>query len=1795
MSASLKFHDSDLISVDTVWRSVATPGSWPLTPEVIKSIGLAASDAARYGILPISPTLARQILDDLKKWRSPGRGGVDSSGPLSEPISALLMTPSRPNEALGIYARFLKSLLFAWLQLPDSHGPSSQTRALASSHFRIHIKSANYDLNALKGVISAVGSVTGRELLLLFRYHLTVLLGKSKGHRPRYWYKGLPSHLNTILKVVASLESSPDFAILDFGYPVKLDPDEYGGIASAPSLELKVDLPSYLEDGEPDPGYIEVKLPPPPGSLPSSTDEFERSVGKSRFWIWRYHDPARFDTHALNHIEQLAFVQALAALKESDENQYICVALMYYLGVEIPLLLGLRLGIDLKKGGIFEKQIPRPPKARKIEDFDTKWLQPYSDVVNLDLPSSISMALDQFLNSFNTGQTLGCVLELEETQVRGKLVAWLRGLPDFCYRINEYRIRRTAFHRTMVRTRDLQLGNILYGSQSDTLPTESYYGSYDNVDVRIEHCNTGTELGGQFEGYKKIDEASARIGSVISPRHSLLKCEHQLLARNTYNKLFSISESKFWARKFDDSLLSDLVDGHNQYVQYIGHMIAASIGHRPVQDPFPFVFKIEPELGFAMIEDKVADESRRERFVVLPGVLIDQIKCYISHLDSLSKILYRIGQRSIAKDIWCLTKDAGKTARIPFIFNLLITEKVITADHFTYKQAYEYRLPFNWGRHDFTAFFRSSEQRAQLASIQCGHISGLKHPFGKESNVSTADFLKLLDEPVNKIAERQGWTAVNGLKVDIRNGNEIARFSGDDGNGLLSGVEERRIVRQKKSEKWKRKIRAYARLMLYRHVSRIDEKLIQSMSDQVKEFAIREGQGLTKSRKILATEISDVVARMINEGSLDACVASGIDLTMIGWPTRYKQLAAEPSPFEDDFVSNLGLARRLRSAFINYCNTAVLCDRSDGVYRKLSELLVSAVLFDGLVIEEYLINLSHEIPVHCFKLDGQVFVDIQVAGGVWTYRWVPTSISRFWLKKLECFDSENIVEKKLRSEVQCLLDDIGVRDVKTLAGLVRVGFAFWQFNLPGHLFLTCSKSKQYTPLPLSALVRGTSGRPADLPIQDITLTHKKPRGRVKCVSNNLQQGKVLWSQVSALLKSIMHSSVRNSVKKDRISDGLRKLLSQPDYPEAGYVLLEWGISLCDKGTRRKKVKATTIDTYLRLVFGSVIEVCSELPFLSLDGDDYEDLYMSCVLGRQYSRYDRGGRLEEFHYFVTSTYAVDDDINWQEIRQTKEPLPAAAQYLFPHEYALLLKLIDESDQLTIIEKAYVQFLAIVIYRFGLRSGEVFRLRLCDIQLDGHGSCIIQVRNSIHGETKSLAGVRQVPLVEEMTDHEKLVFFGVLDASRTVGEIDSNALIMVDKRNPRVAYRKHEIRGILGQALKLITGETSIRPHSLRHTWLTRIMAHLHIASSSEACKWIKRLLHQEDESTDVAGVLYGVEADNYRSLAPVARVIGHSQFTTTSANYFHSAEWMIADKIAAVELPICGDTGIAYITAQTEESVRQFRYRNDIGNRDLSLYCKLYSKRRVVGTSVGIRCKKNIDTLSLTRGMRGEQDVSLLDIDDVLSVCSDYDYTSVSRNLGRMLLLPQELIENILSVAMSIERKSGFLLYAVSCLDGDLIKNQCPTRSGSDIDKAQPELIRFLTELNELSYEKLNYGASLWCDNFDSVSMMPVFVGERDLGSYVGWLRKVGAKDLQAYIINSDEQAISKIDALLEKLKIDDVHQTTRRGGFYNPAIGITIKRSNDGGVSFNTRLNRALFLACIKCAICSASDVSEGL
>lgn len=1272
-----------------------------------------------------------------------------------------------------------------------------------------------------------------------------------------------------------------------------------------------------------------------------------------------------------------------------------------------------------------------------------------------------------------------------------------------------------------------------------------------------------------------------------------------------------------------ETALSDprktLAEKHNQYLPHVLLGLFLSSAGRPVRDPFHSLDLFDLERHAAILIDKVMDQSKEARLVILPDAVVVQIRQWLDHLEALSAHLSEQNP-ALAAQIYA-TRTAGYPRPIPLFF--LLKEDLsgivrIGREEYEAMLRPHWNLPGNFNRSCLATWLKRDGCLAELVDGQLGHISAGNTPFGIASPLSPEE-----------------------ARADLQ--PRLERYLGEIGWHPLPGIRKPRFHRLERTERLARKVpattkfgpdvRAETRLARWSEDARFVQEIVRRRFPEAFDDTHPDGDLSRFPREIPDSVVDSMIDAIYTEGGNSRRTLVRRQMLRrylarlrrgrikVSLPGRLAVIDPEPSAFDADSFLLARQAAALRERFLKYLSDQGRTSQAPSIECRIAEILVAAPLFSAVLWKRAIEAIPEVVQCAFHYWSGRLFVDIPVmeAGtGNTLRRWFPDPLNGallIGLKRVaEKGQCDPIDIACLEHELAGLLVTIGIplgRRVRKptpssissmLNPVLAMARAYWRLRLPGTLRAYAEGEALCASLPLHGWIRLISGKRLDSAKISVPEQRKVSNEQQATIDMGRPcyvhtQGIDFWKELKRIL-SVGNNGKRkvtSAVKRLRLAAQIRRLATdfRGELPTVANALANWGIHLCRHGTQHKSELAiSTICSYLREIGLPLIDMASDTDFLNLGEIGFTTLYCDVVESRQKETASfTAGRLNEFHEFLIGQYGVAD-ADWDEINPEEgNPGRVDAGLLTEKEYLQIFGLLLEDPFCDERARQAAALLLLFAYRFGLRRGEIFRLLRRDIQKWGEQVVVI-VNNNIYGETKSHSGVRQIPLPSPLTAEEKVVLEKWLASIDTYQSGESIAALFGSRSDLRQRIDLARLAARVTEVMRFVTGDPTLRLHHLRHSFANRLfLGGMLDDQGTDTALTVAALLSHTGTPSELRQNLTERRERSRRMTYATAVALGHRGPGPSLGNYIHLADVVLADRVTCDGTLSLRDHHLTYALQIQPAALRVSRHRlsqgSDLMNSGIPLSILVADQARRLQWS-------NLDQLLLV----GDSDLDLpepsLKISVTVFTPSDLDrLLMIARHrvdeegLAERFHIDDALVNEIIEKAVALERKSGYCEFGVSGVRDREWK--VDIRPGWN-DRLLPESRRarhFLsdkTRLEELvaCREAVLELADLWSEAHHPHAGELLFSGTGKARRFIELLSLLGIDDRQIQILRPTDldvnnengkemptwRALQVRDRLPQRSDKDRLLRKLR--------LGVSLKRG-ESDLAYQKTLNRVIF------------------
>ena len=1186
----------------------------------------------------------------------------------------------------------------------------------------------------------------------------------------------------------------------------------------------------------------------------------------------------------LNPHEMATVRVSLAALLAHNDPLGMLIGLSLATARDVSDVLALRLGdppppssdetppdywLDVAAGALLHASA-LPPASYVPEDEAARLaLLPVADTLRILLPPALAAACRQHLPLHADGPVrLGDVLKPSADEIREAVRGWCKSIrhADPRVRVTRTRLYQWPIHRATYLSRDLAMVAHLFLLD---LPGSSvlHYASFDSQRLQALHAEVMSEV---FDDVVPAQDAAVIIGSRLAVQPDWL---HQWIARIQQN-IRAIEETR---------TLAGLVTCHNALASYTLALLLRWSGHRAVVDPFDAADRFDSETGTVLIADKQRGALDEARIAWLPPLAFAQLAAYQKHLRALARRIAYHDPVLAARIQRAGTPQAG----VSLFFYLEIAsgapvERMVRPSKL--KAALELPVPLYFGRNELSRRLRAQGVEAELVEYQLSHIQRGQDPLGLWSTLRLNDIGSILIPALEQGAQEEGWQVIAGLRASQGQPSDQPLPETNWTPGLLQRAGER----SSRKREWVHEVLAVLAASPTTHwteatVVEMAKKIRHGFPDPVKcRYAYRISRRWILRRH---PEVRQAVAKH--------------------WP-QVLDVPPEPARFAIDDGLLLRAYRLCRERLRAWIVT--LSPRSS-VAEWEGALIACALFEDAVLSDRLLAQLPLAARTSAFALENMAWIDLEDR----TYS--PAARRALFLTPLTgllVMAMRHTVARRpatFEHAKQAAIDNIWPEATwKMLSDSARTGA---RFRLSGVEYGYAVGDLAAVSLPVTALLRLVTGRRLsnDRQLEPLPgpIRLPPPRSRsaaVKAAERDYQRAVRYHAAIRAQLhKTVIQQAQRRDPRRQlgRFLSRIARVADLGKAPPLIKALIYWLQCLLGEGRVKDRLSLRTIRDYYLAVARYLIEAGWMVQdFPALDEDELEDLYVEALTTTTWQqRPATAALMHDFHRHLRVLYRGTLAVDFHAIEPrlkghaTRSNLLTQAEYLRARQHLQLAERVALS----------------LLYRLGLRPGELWRLTPHDLWLEGEG--VLYVRSRRLATTKTPAGQRQIPLTGRLTPEE------LSELRHLVSRCQDDGLERLSSLMPS------DTLGLITRAMREASGDYTLVPYHLRHSARTQnlMWASIDAVSVVPGAEAPSGLMTGPQQYRTIH---FGAPAATRRSAYQEAVVAGHRSPATTYGTYMHLLDWLC--HVAVLDDHPLADDLASHLSGLTAANVRQIRKR-----------------------------------------------------------------------------------------------------------------------------------------------------------------------------------------------------------------------------------------------------------------------------
>lgn len=1152
---------------------------------------------------------------------------------------------------------------------------------------------------------------------------------------------------------------------------------------------------------------------------------------------------------------------------------------------------------------------PFPPLDRFEPTAEqSSWLRPVGDGCYLPLPAELLSALSELSAEGETlGEALGCSSDKFENLVN-----------DFCRivrkdaksRANVSWLRSIIFHRMLALSQD-DVGSIATLGNTEHAPTVGlYYATFKQDKWR--------------EIYSRALSSLSLTPSIVGLVESLPYGSRQ------YPEEVKRRE---WIAAFAQSALTqckqakstaDLIASHNLFASYTFLMLLATTGHRPAEKISFSTMALDLANGWAIISDKITSPSTRVRLIPLPDLVIQQLRNYESHLRNLSTRLHPDNPELAA--MISMLVETPRHALVSLFFWLDEDLTTSPIDIRSVKKRYEWPYEGNAFRHFLATGLREEDVPAKYIAILLAHVENGQYGFGKFSALSPSTWKESICPALSRALESQGWVNVAGL-THLRKSppdqqgkrRELAKlpeidFFAKTKTHVETTKEDRRVVRA-----------AFLATKKSTPPNCPRDEFLESFREEI----IRQSE-----------DAPDRLAKRLNfHVRFVRMHRHALRPTSIpGWAA---DMHVEDTPLLPESLALAACADHYREKI------PVISQGFNEMshHERIALIMVSSVLFGGL-LRKSLVEQIPERLANCVRwFEKQLWIDFDDPQSGGCQRWFPDPVTALLIARLITTSKSSLPVRgnHLKFSITQLLNKMSESPYLTIKAnsfddLIRAANAYFTLHLPGLIRAFACGDVRSASLTEGAWLRLLSGRPLSVERSTEATPNRGSIRPHRSTSQDVKSAREIYTKICEAIRNELPASSsgatnRKGERKNHLNalseslDGLSK--KNENMPSVVFAIISWADHLAMEGSVVvRKPAIGTIYSYITDISAPLIEFSAEVDFIELNEAELTDIYQRVNdSGSKNTRSSRAKSLRWFHEFCEEEFDLPE-LDWDEIAPglTNDKSKVSANLVTFTEYELAKNLLKNHALLRKRDRQMHEVALILLYRCGLRLGELLRLTVSDLVLSIRN--VLLVRNGIYGKTKTRAGIRQIPWLDRLSNEELAILNDWIAHRKTVTKDDPWGALFGETEEARTLEVRLHLSRVLTGVLRTVTGDPVIRIHHLRHGAGTSALS---IALATErqskmaenGSRWFG--CKTQDIASEFREFHLRQSMPTRRIVYAISQALGHTSPRTTCWHYGHSLDLALHDHVS--QMLSLKNVEVAYLSGMNQNLLNVTASRN----------------------------------------------------------------------------------------------------------------------------------------------------------------------------------------------------------------------------------------------------------------------------
>lgn len=1011
--------------------------------------------------------------------------------------------------------------------------------------------------------------------------------------------------------------------------------------------------------------------------------------------------------------------------------------------------------------------------------------------------------------------------------------------------------------------------------------------------------------------------------------------------------------------------LEDLVDYHNTYVFYTTLVVFYSTGFRAVNSPFITEEMYDPATGFSTIRDKSSADGYHARLVWLPPICRQQLKLFGSHLEVIRSLSPCLPHDSDRKEnvIFFLTPDGRR-------------ERVTRTGIECFLSNFGFHLPPNVQRHFAKSELQEVGCPAEIIEIMLGHWHHGQEPWTQESALFPWDFKTAIEQYLPPLLRRIGIAPVRGLqrppsKIQLslhEKTSEEQKFTVRQRQHRLGQKALALLEDQPPGSIWFANLgKTFKDQPAPKAFKRQERITLLKMHALLPELY----QGNEKGLCIPTERLQRLLHRLQPRPMQPAAHIKRLNFLIKGlrwgkneleWqvdiPVAPVTLPKGLNRIRPPLMRKVGTFREIERVFMQDLERAL----PTSPILRIAQIFFSAVLYGGINELSWARGFIRGLRSDIFQHEEILWIDLwngpyegSSAEDKWLAqrnphvyrRWLADPTTQLliyrWLKLSpddreapQSFNLDTVYEHYRQHMAQIF--GFSLPDFESL---LNVANARTTLSSPPFISAYAEGKIKSASLPDPAWLRLLTAKTFPATPSLASRTDRRIDNRQN------RDHQVQLGLLSDLRNLISHQAANISASRlaKKISDFLER--KQDRMSQALVLLTQWAVQLCsDRESpleqRKKGPEApSTVYAYLGQFAGEFLEASGELDIIEFGSDELQALFEQVVEkihGLKITNPENPDkrerdrveyileRLNQFLGFLHVFYALPQ-LSFKLKANKVYVLPGEtvrANVITPKEFLMLRQRLGWGKSSLTRQEKMVLVVAILAFRTGMRIMEIYGLQIRDIQ--GSSQIEVLVRNNEFRGLKSRAGKRRLPLYLLMPP-EELEFIRAWHGFRAT-ELGATPKCALFASGPLDAAPcpEQELFTPLRQALKEVTGDPTVVPHTLRHSFTTWLLIKLLVQGESGIASLSPFLDSAEfapDTCSSLRKKLLENETSGRKILYAAAAMLGHADTETLLASYMHLTDWLCWHYSRhPSSIPPLTTKGLAQILGGSESNARK---------------------------------------------------------------------------------------------------------------------------------------------------------------------------------------------------------------------------------------------------------------------------------